>query len=329
MSKHEIFTAKWTPSLNVTTHTGSPLPQDILFLSQPPKEIGEIISAYSTARKGKTFRRFPLWAILVISIILGLIMNALFGVKPIYNFGWLLWLPLVTLFICFKSEKYIERFFPMSFEATFIGSQGWARESIDISSKIQKNQLLFNPAYILLNDFSYHYQHGKCNGLHCNLRWFSKDGQEVGKIDEHSWSGNSMPPDGHALHFALAAEQAWTRYIENSMQTEFQKNGTVVFAIKLPNTKGDYAIRLTAEGITVRYEETNMQLNFIEMEPIKVFHENFGTGKKDECFMIRKKAVKEHKFGKTSLTLPFGEVSNVRILLDFLGKGIDGKLKAS
>jgi hypothetical protein len=329
MSKPETFTAKWIPSLNVTTHAGNPLPQDILFLSQPPKEIGEIISAYSTARNGKTFRRFPLGVILAISIILGLIMNALFGVKPIYNFGWLLWLPLVTLFICFKLEKYIEPFFPMSFDATFIGNQGWARESIDMSSKIQKTQLQFSHACILLNDFSYHYQHGKCNGLHCNLRWFSRGSQEVEKIDEHSWSGNSMPPDGHALHFALAAEQSWTQYIEEGIQTEFQKNGTAVFAIRSPNAKGDFAIRLTAKGITVRYEETNMQLNFTEMEPIKVFHENFGTGKKDECFMIRKKAVEEHKFGKTTLTLPFGEVSNVRVLLDFLGKGIDGKLKAS
>jgi hypothetical protein len=92
--------------------------------------------------------------------------------------------------------------------------------------------------------------------------------------------------------------------------------------------EGNYAIRLTATGVNVQYEDTNMALDFSDMEPIKVFHEDFGTGGKHECFMIRKKAVEKHKWGQTTVTIRFSEVTNVQLLLGLLERGIEGTLKA-
>jgi hypothetical protein len=321
----EKLSTKWTPSSAVKTHAGNSIPQDILFFCQPPPEIGTIISAYSTAQKGKHFRSpaimfLTLGGIVASSAVLGLILNADSGVKPIYNGGWLLWLPIAALFIYFK---FIDRLFPGSFECTFVGEQGWARESIDLRSQVRKTQLQYSQCRELFNELWYYYRSGRTKGPNYKLRWFDSSNQEVGSLSEYADSGNRLPPDGQILHFVLAAEKSWTRYIAPNAQTQLQTRGSVAFYIKAPDRKGNYSIRLTTTGVNVLYEDTNITLRYSEIEPIKTFHEDFGTGGKQECFIIQKKGVEKHKWGQTTVTIQFSEVANVQLLLNLLDKGLN------
>jgi len=322
MTQPETCTAKWTPSPELTDHAGNPLAQDLLFWTEPPAEIGPVISAYSTAHQGQPLRAFPLLILLGGAAVLGLLINILVGARPVYAAPWLFVLPLVALYVAFKLDRVIERHFPHSFEATFVGERGWARESLDIHSKTQKTQLQFGPHLTLFNDSSYSYERGRCRGLHFDLRWLLRNGEEAGRIDERSWSGDRIAPDAYGLHFALAAERSWARTIEAGVVAETQHGGSAVFAIKTSPSGGRGALRLSAQGIDVRYGEVAMRLNFSEMEPVSVFHEAFGTGKKDECLMLRKKGVAKHQWGVTTLTVPFGEIANVRLLLDLLERKI-------
>lgn len=319
-------TSKWTASPAVTTHTGRPIPPEMLFFSQPPEGIGPVISAGSTMREGKTIRRLSrMWLtlglILAASVVLGLIVNSFLGVEPIYDGAGVLWLPVVAVVIFFMN---VERLFPTTFECTFVGERGWARESIDGKSQVQETVLQFDACHELITESRHYYQGGVSKGLHYTLTWHDTTGQ-VGQIKGVAPSGSRRPSDDDPLHFARAAERAWTSHIAPAAQARLQADGSLVFPIKAPDLKGNFAIRLSPTGVAVRYEDTDMSLGFSEMEPVQVFHETAGTGGKPDCLMIRKKGVDRHTFGQTTVTIDCSEVANVQLLLDLLAKGIEGK----
>lgn len=266
MGKPISLSEKWTPTPEISSHSGEQISQDCLFFCQPPNKIGKVISAHSIAKAGKTF-------------------------------GWLS---------------------PSKFECSFIGEKGWARESIDSHLQVQKNHLVFEDCHDLIFDLYYYYSSGRDKGIHFHLKWIDANGNGVGKIDDIDFVPNT--PSDISLQFALAAEKSWTKYLVPIKETELQTNGAIVFPIKSKYFKGDYAIRLIGDEVFVRYEDTNMQFNITELEPVEVFHENFGTGGKHECFMIRKKDIEKHVWGKTTVTIEISEVANRRLLIEFLNK---------
>jgi hypothetical protein len=320
MSTPEPITIKWTPSPEITTHAGKPIPQESIFFCQPPAEIGRVISAYSSARVGKKPSSpsrvwLTIGGVVVISFLLGLMVNTLLGYKPIYGGGAVIWIPVIALFIFFKT---IDRWFTANtVECTFIGENGWARGSMDSKYQVQMDQLLFDMAADLFTDSI---DFGQNKVPSCKMKWLNAAGKEVGKID--IVTGDHFSPDGQPIHFALAVERIWNQRILSKAQTDMQSGNQPEFSIKSPYLKGGNYIRLTRSGITIRYDDSIMYTGFNELEPVQILTEGSSRGS-HESMMLRKKGVEKHEFGKTTVTIPLSEVANVRALLILLERGFE------
>ena len=321
MIQSEIISEKWIPSPTIKTHTGNTIPQDLLFFCQPPDGIGNVISAYSTAKNGKQLASpAKIWVAMgccvLLGLMLGVLVNSLTGIKPVYDSGWTLWLPIAILFIFIKFGI---RFFPTDFECTFVGDQGWARISID-RKQIKTTQLLFNNCSKLFTKLWFYYKNGRSGGPFYELHWLDSNNMEVGKLSEYANSSIQTLPDNHILHFVIAAERSWTNFFSPKAKGVLQTGGTVTFSLKNSNSKKVGAIQLTSTDIRIQYEDSYMSIQFSDMEPVEIFHENFGTGGKEECVMIRKKDVAKHIWGQTTLTIPISAIENAQFLLDELAK---------
>lgn len=217
--------ADWEPDEGVVTHGATDIPETMQFFVNPPPEIGEVATAYSTLQHGKKpmamGTRFFIGA-LIAAIGLGVgfaignspidIICAIVG--PVLGLG--VWLALGFKHTC-----------------SYVGKAGMARYVLkgSLDAEPVEEVLVFADASDLTASQTRHYQNGIYTGTNYAFTWTAADGGKLLTLKGTYSSKEGFPKTKDPYHFARVGEIVWSDHISERMQAELDEHGSVEFAV--------------------------------------------------------------------------------------------------
>lgn len=215
--------ASWQPSLDIKSHSGSPLPVDADFFMPPPPTIGELISA-DTTLKTSTADPMPAvarWALTILVLALASLVvllifhNAIGALMTGGILGFLTW----------NSTQF-------NHTCSYVGTKGLISYKLtDTRSAMPKeNLLLFTDAHSLYTKTIRHYTNGIYMSTEYTYTWKKNSGNEY-VITGGYQSEKSSPKDGDNWHFANISESVWSSYLLSTIDDDLSRNGYVEFPI--------------------------------------------------------------------------------------------------
>lgn len=212
---------------DIPNHNGAELAEDALFFAPPPKEIGRLLSGYTSFREGRepiSSGARAAWVIgstavcFLIGLALMAIDRAFFLLAPVAGLAGFLISFLVT------------RFSPT---CTYVGQEGVARLKGDRKLKVlDENVFLFDEAEELRTQQTRHYVNGIYNGTRYAFNWTDADNRRVYSIGGTYHSEAGTPKASDQYYFALAAELAWSEYLLERFRTKLADGGSIKFALR-------------------------------------------------------------------------------------------------
>ncbi len=213
----------------VHNHNGRPLPRQVDFFAEPPREIGPLVSAYSTLRRGKkpwsgagrlAWVLFACGAGLLLGVFLALATRT-------YGLAWLgLVFALGGGLLSFALTRFAH-------VCTYVGRDGVARfrcsgNRHNLTEKI----FLFRDATELRTSQTRHYYNGVYTGTHYSFVW-----TDVNKLKVFALAGSYRSQEGNPAakdpyHFAVSAELAWSLYLLDQVQPQLTSGGSVKFSLR-------------------------------------------------------------------------------------------------
>jgi hypothetical protein len=222
----------WTPAPEVTNHSGSVLNQELFFFATPPKEIGEIFSAYSTLKKGETptptDRRIIIAMIAaIVGIVIGGVIDYFAEVRDTF---WLLCWPgigaLLGLLVGWRYTSFAHT-------CTFVGALGVAEFKCNgsIDNITETKTLEFKKAWALTTAIVDHYTNGVYQNTEYTYAWYESDGKHHFTIAGSHYSSTGLPPEQDYYNYAYAAENSWSYYLLGKAADELKTRGYLYFGI--------------------------------------------------------------------------------------------------
>ena len=222
--------ADWEPAEGVVTHGASEIPESMHFFVNPPPEIGEVQTGYSTLEHGKRpmamGTRFFIGALIsAVGIGVGVgighspIDLICFILGPIIGIGVWAWLG-------FKHT------------CSYVGKAGMARFVLkgSLDAEPTEEVFVFADATDLKASQTRHYQNGIYTGTHYSFVWTTPDGRDLLKLGGTYSSKEGFPKVKDPYHFARVGEIVWSDHISERMQMELDEHGSVEF----PVNKNDF-----------------------------------------------------------------------------------------
>ncbi len=265
-----LLTIDWKPPTNLTDHAGNVIPQDRVFYVSPPSEIGEILSADSTFKKGGKPRKID-WSGISTGII-----TALFCGFAVGGVVWvIIFLIMVNLSI---RESSLLTWIPLSVGAvvaifalrlfsatkmavcTFVGTNGVARSVWHDNPQQRLPEVFrFDKATGLRIYRLARYVNRAYQETTYNFNWTDGNDQRVFFIGGQYKHPDDTPPPNDLYHFGLAAENTWTAFALQRAMEELNRNGTVKFSLKGKDVivigKGFVEIHQKGDVTRLNYEE--------------------------------------------------------------------------
>jgi hypothetical protein len=224
----------------INNHGAEPLYPDSDFFADAPPDIGPVVSAYTTLRRGvepwSGAGRLGLGAgVGLVGLLLGFFIVA--AADPFESFWYVFWsLIFATVFagiavLCtgFKHT------------CTYVGRDGVARFTCNGSRDNVSGEEVFRfrDAAELRTSQTRHYYNGAYTGTSYSHTW-----SDVGRRPRYVISGRHKsekgnPPSTDSFQFARAAEVQWTIYLLDETYRTIELNGTVLF-----NLTGGQWVRL-------------------------------------------------------------------------------------
>jgi hypothetical protein len=286
-------------------HTGAALEDDREFSEQAPSEIGRVLSAFSTMRRGDSPKfvktSITMAQILCLPLILGSVLLWAFGQRLgddalFAFFGLVIFGGGAAIYGLIQRRPH---------ECSYVGERGLAR----FSSRPQKSDRpqfthgayafeRFRVLYVEIGTQSYN---GAYAGTTVSFLWRDGDGKLVFRSDASYLSLKDTPNRDNALHFGRAAEKAWTEWVLAKHREEFESSGKTGFPIE---TGG--GIFVSRHGITVRQGKNETELSRDSIKGISV-----QSGQL--CF--HRDGEKGGLFGKGPLTVSYAQVGNAQAFL--------------
>ncbi len=221
-------------------HGGDPLPVNGDYFVEAPAEIGPLVSAHTTLRKGQ--RPWSLPARLVVfalatfgGLCLGAGIDLVFDLLPdFWSFVW----PILCPAVAFLVALYLTSF---THTVTYVGADGVARYSCGgTRSNVKTNEVfLFRDATHLRTSTTHHYNKGAYQYTSYAFTWTDVGGRKRYDITGQHNSRQGTPPSAHAYHYGRAAELAWTMFLLEQANRQVDLAGGVSFPLK-----GKHSIRL-------------------------------------------------------------------------------------
>lgn len=307
MSPDRYYT--WIPSPQITRHNGSEIDPSTLFFAAPPPEIGTVLSAQSGLRSDrsallgatgiKVVASFTLFGVLVGGFLgAGFTNGRWFGIL----IGALVGAILIGLPI---NRRELHRA-----DCTYVGTDGIARFRYQVrnGSRVRCELMRFGDAADLQTAFL-----GRNMGTNFNYQWRSESGKILFKIEGGHFSKKRSEDPQSVLHFAQAAEAAWSDFFMPILVAEIQRTGSCRFKTQRGILTQQYAIvgpgflEIVTNGKPVRFRPA-------DIDDVVLFQ---------GLIMIRAKNAPQQTFnaadGSNGLAyLSYGCVANVKIFLMLL-----------
>lgn len=243
----------WEPPDEVTTHTGDRLARRDEFFAEPPKEIGEVVSAYTTLTTDKE-PMSPATRLVIILLSGGgvafvcVLFGLLIGVREV---AWYILLPpgifVVVAALCWWLTMF-------KHTCTYVGRDGVAKYVCSGSrDNITEELFEFRDAAELRTSQVRHYTNGVYQGTNYSYTWTDVGGRTVYTIGGTYQSEAGSPPMKDLFHYATAAEVAWSQYMLEDAQRQMTTKGEVRFRLDGKNwvAVGDGYLALKLGGRTI------------------------------------------------------------------------------
>jgi hypothetical protein len=252
----------WTPPASMKLHSGRPLDPKLLFFAPPPAEIGEVISGYSSLKKGQPalarLSQIPadIWqGALFLGALAGFIPGLIIGFIPGGDLPGLI----VGLLAGFGVLGFMV-WVALSPRCTYIGTKGFA-ELMQMKGKLTEPDIrLFEKARELRTEETRKYKDNAYQGTSYTFSWTDDSSTEVFKVSGLHVSENNTPHDKNDYTLGLAAERAWTAFTFERAKKELGQNGGITFRAKNADalTLGDGFIEINRRGETLRLTREDM-----------------------------------------------------------------------
>ncbi len=288
---------KWTPTIDITDHGGASLPAKMVFFSQPPNEIGAVLSAYSNLSEEEKNVSRSVQCVLVLLLSAGL---AEFVVFVGGDFYWGVGLGLLTFVVGYFTNLYVKT-------NTFVGSEGVARFTTkDLNKPPVIEITLFKDISNLKKEATSFYR-GSFGTIYRSTQYKFT----FRRADNHcdcniagvyqSEEGN--PPTTDAYWFGKQAERVWNYHKGASLLSQLEKLGFVEFPV---NRSG--FVRVSSTYIELKLKGNVERCDRVDLEEMSIWAGIICIQRKDAKWFSNA--------GKYSLKV--AEVGNVDLFFKFL-----------
>ncbi len=302
----------WTPPEDVKDHAGVAIPPSADFFCDPPEEIGEVLSAFTTMKK--TDQPTSLAVRLVIAFFagaVGLVLGILIAINittPFWQVFWTVGLTGLGLGITLLMTGF-------SHTCTYVGREGVAKFQCSGNRENIKSEMFrFADGAEVRTSQTRHYYNGAYTGTEYRYTWTDVAGRSRYTINGRYRAENGNPPHKDPYHYALAAEMAWTFYLLNQIQPQLQTSGSIFFGLG-----GRDWVRLAEQKMILFYKGET-----VECEADEIAHVSIEQG----MFEVRRKDAKKGWFSSTGIfKFPYGNLANAQLFLFLLDKLVGVRVK--
>jgi hypothetical protein len=213
---------RWVPDGQVLHHSGLPVEPSHDFFSDPPLEIGEVLTASSTLKRTKRPMRLASRILLcgfVGSLGVAILHSSEFANQYLEALLALLLAWLTWFFTRFR------------YECSYVGKLGTARLfCAGHRANVSRRALfLYADATDLRTSQTLQYYHGMYTGTSYSFVWTDAEGRKKYKLSGTYYAESTPPKSKSPFHFARSAEIAWSTFLLDRAQEELNKTGLLRF----------------------------------------------------------------------------------------------------
>lgn len=286
-------------------HAGNPLDEDADLFEPPPREIGQILTAYTSLRRDKR----PLSEGARLGIILGtvavcVVLGLLLGVAA-RNVGVGLLLTCGLGLVGFLVSWWLTGFRHV---CHYVGKKGvamfWCRGR---RRNVTERLFLFRDAAELRIAQTRHYYNGVYTNTSYAFTWTDEGNNKVFSLHGTYRSEAGTPKDTSEYWLAHSAEIAWSNYLLDHMDDLANKKGAFFFALK-----GNDGVEVGEGYIKLHQKRDTVHLDADDIAEVQI---NQGM------FCIREHGAKEGWFSSTGIhRFPYHDLANAQFFLLALNK---------
>lgn len=287
-------------------HSGEDSISDAAYISEPPIEIGEVLSASTTVTKHLKFlstgekikqsiAAFLIW-IMSILVVSYLIFE--------YSSGFIFLLGVLILF----GYLYFYATISFPYQCEYVGDLGIAEFNLNqrqlniIKSKIFK----FKNAESVFVRYVKNFQNGIYQNTDYSFNWKDNSGKMVYSIDGIYMQKNGLPKSSHdSYYFGQAAENAWNNYKLKEIIENLNNGRKAIFKVR------QYIIQISLTEMEIIKGENNVKWDLNEIDKLEI---------NDGKIYIYSNKFKQHNIlfdilGIGVIKLPYNEMPNAQIFL--------------
>lgn len=310
----EVDTSHYTPGPEVTNHAGGPLVPDMRFAVAPPPQIGEITSADSPLRLGKTPQTLPkrLGAALIGAAVV-LAFAQYIGLRTSHQFLDGL-LSIIAAVIGGIIGWFVGR---PKLACTFVGEEGVAEMHFDPrQQKVHKEDVLpFAQAESLRVSQTRHYTNGIYTGTEYNFRFQDSVGKPLMTISGRHSSQKGQPKPYDRFWFGVATEIAWSQYMLPRLLHRLGQGEPVRFALN-----GQDYVSIDRENIELHLGKKHEVLPFRDFAGVTVHQGTVTVARRDAKSGIL-------GIGRSGyFSFPYANLSNGRLFLVLMNRLTPGDM---
>ena len=301
-SSHDALQQEGIPG-----HKGEPRTIPAHFFAPAPSEIGRVVSAESTLRRGR--RGIPLWLQLGTLLFIATaawiatsyaMQDSSAPAMQSFNFiPWAMTAAIICLGLFFTGFVNV---------CSYVGTEGVARFKLRgrLGGRVTERTLLFKHAVELRAQQTHRYTNGLYNGTDYDFAWSNSDGRIVYRINGTHWAlRKRLPKQGTEYNFALAAESAWSNYYLPQAWQQLSAEGSIGFRIDR-----NRVVRVGAGFLEFHFGGEPVRVTTDEIASVSLENGTFSFKHQDARWFSRA--------GKYSF--PYGKMANARVFIVALDK---------
>jgi hypothetical protein len=279
----------------VPNHDGTARSPDRVWFEPPPPSLGRLVSATSTLAEDDHEMSVG-WRLVITATALafvGLIVAAEGPQTFASGRG------LGVLALLFVGVVVVWVLTGFNHTCSYVGDAGALTATLagKRTAQPKASAFRFRDAWALFNSETSHYTNGIYQGTTYDFSWFSPSGAQVFSINGKYFRESNKTTD--EIHFARAAEAAWTQHWLETAVQQLEREGSISFAV--------------GSGRVVRIGDGFLELRGFGDEPVRVTRAAIA-----KISLERGQLVLEH--GTDRLVLPYGSIANARAFLFALDK---------
>ena len=293
----------------IRNHGGASLSAKDEFFVDPPEEIGPVISAYTTLRKGaepmsQGARLGTAIVAGMVALIIGVVIALALKNAPALQILIPLSLGGAALGIALWATSF-------KHHCTYVGRDGVARFTCSGSREaVTGDVFCFKDAFELRTSQTRHYTNGVYQGTQYSFNWTDVGGRSRFTIAGRHNSEQGTPAAKDRYHFAAASERAWTLYLLNQVSAQLKMSGTIHFGLG-----GKNWVKLGERYISVHMSGVTTECDADDIAEVRIYQ---------GMVEVRRKDAQEGWFSSKGIfKFPYGSLGNAQLFLILMDKVVE------